>query len=221
MGKIVTLSGAQHLETQSLLPWYVSRRLDASDCARVEAHLVECPECRADLATERRLVAEWATMPIETEASWLRLRERVVRDDADRAGAATVSRLNGIVRHAVTRGQSWFAGLGWVLAAAQGVALVAIGISLRTTTPASPYHTLGSAQAPSTGNVLVIFNADTRERLFRDVLEANHARVVDGPTASGVYVLHVPADERAAILNRMRARPEVELAQPIDPGAIR
>src|ERR1700722_9458729 len=110
MGKIVTLSGAQHLETQSLLPWYVSRRLDASDCARVEAHLVECPECRADLAAERRLMAEWATMPIETEASWLRLRERVVRDGADRADSGTVFRLANLARHTATRWQSRFVG---------------------------------------------------------------------------------------------------------------
>ncbi len=221
MGNIITLSGRQHLETQSLLPWYVSRRLDASECARVEAHLADCPECRADMVSERRLAAEWATMPVETEANWLRLRERVMRDDGERAGSAMLSRCAEIARHAVGHGRSWLQGLGWALAAAQGIALVAIAVSMRTPTPSTLYHTLGAAQAPSSGNVLVMFNPDASERRVREAIWANHARIVDGPTASGAWVLHVPADERAAILVRMRTRPEVELAQPIDPGAIR
>jgi anti-sigma factor RsiW len=221
MGKIITLSGGQHLDTQALLPWYVSRRLDASDCARVEAHLADCAECRADVAVERRLAAEWATLPMETEASWLSLRERVIRDDADRAGSATLSRLIGIVRNAVTRRPPWINGLGWTFAAAQAVALVSIAIAFRTPMPVAPYHTLGAAQTSAPGNVLLIINPDTTERRFRDALETSHARIVDGPTASGAYILHVPADERSAILARLQARTDVELAQPIDPGAIR
>jgi hypothetical protein len=221
MGNIVTLSGGEHLETQSLLPWYVSRRLDAGECTRVEAHLADCPECRADVAAERRLAAEWASLPIETETSWLRLRERMIADDADRARPTIGSRLGAIVRHAAAGRPSWPTRLGWALAAAQAVALVAIGVSSRTATPAPAYHTLGAAQAPADANMLVIFDPDTSERDFRDALTANHARIVDGPTASDAYVLHVPGDERPAILARMRARRDVELAQPIDPGAIR
>ena len=221
MGNIVTLTGAEHLETQSLLPWYVSRRLDASECMRVETHLAECSDCRADAVAERRLASEWASLPMDTEANWLHLRELVIRDDADRAGSTMFSRLAGRVRQAVTRRPGWFTGMGWVLAAAQGIVLVAIGLALHTPTPTAAYHTLGAASAAPAGNVLVIFDPDINERRFRDALTANHARIIDGPTASGVYVLHVPAGERAAILARMAARSDVELAQPIDPGAIR
>jgi anti-sigma factor RsiW len=219
MGKIITLSGGQHLDTQALLPWYVSRRLDASETARVEAHLADCSECRADVASERRLAAEWATMPMETEASWLRLRERLNKDDTERA-RPTLSSSFATARSALTRGRSWLSGVGWALAAAQAIALAVIVTPVRAPAPA-PYHALGAAQGPSAGNVLVIFDPDTNERRFRDALETNHARIVDGPTASGVYVLHVPADERSAMLMRMQARPDVELAQPIDPGASR
>ncbi len=221
MGKIIALSRGQHLETQSLLPWYVSRRLDASECARVEAHLAECPECRADAVSERRLAAEWASIPVETEANWLRLRERLIRDDAERARAATFPRFAEIVRHALERGRSWFPTMGWALAVGQGIALVAFAMSVRAPTPSPLYHALGAAQAPSNGNVLVMFDPAVSERRFRDAILANHARIVDGPTATGAWVLHVPADERAAILVGLRARPDVALAQPIDPGAIR
>lgn len=221
MGNIIALSGGQHLETQSLLPWYVSRRLDASECARVEAHLAECSECRADAVSERRLAAEWASMPVETEANWLRLRERLILDGAERARSAIFPSLADIARQAFERTRSWFPGMGWALAVGQGIALVAFAMSVRAPTPSPLYHVLGAAKAPSIGNVLVMFDPDASERRFRDAIWANHARIVDGPTATGAYVLHVPADERAAILVRLRARPDVALAQPIDPGAIR
>ena len=221
MENTTALSGAEHQEAQSLLPWYVSERLDGSEHARVEAHLAQCPDCRADVVAERRLAVEWASLPMESETSWLRLRGLVAGDDARRARSALSSRLSDMVRDAVTRRPSWVTGLGWGLAAAQGAMLAAIGIAVVTAPAVAPYHTLGAGQAPSVGNAIVIFDPDVSERRLRETLTANHARIVDGPAASGVYVVHVPADERAAILLRMRARPEVALAQPIDPGAIR
>ncbi len=221
MENTVALADGEHQEAQSLLPWYVSRRLDASDDARVEAHLAACPECRADVAAERRLAAEWANLPIESETNWLRLRERMMREDAGRANAAMFSRLSDIVRGALAWRPSWLSGLGWGLAAAQGAVLAAIGIALVTAPAPAAYHALGAGNAPSLGNALVMFDPDTSERRLRETLVSNHARIVDGPTASGAYVIHVPVDERSAMLVRMRTRPDVEIAQPIDPGAIR
>jgi hypothetical protein len=219
MGNIVTLSGGQHLDMQALLPWYVTRRLDASERARVEAHLAECAECRADVAVERRLAAEWASLPIETETSWLHFRERVMRDDVAHARSAMFSRLVDTVRHAFALGRPWFTGMGWALAAVQAAVLLAVVVPVRPTAPV--YHTLSASQSPLTGNVLVMFSPDTSERRLRNALEVNNARIVDGPTAGGAYVLHVPADERRSALARMQAEPDVELAQPIDPGAVR
>ncbi len=219
MGNIVTLSDEPHLETQSLLPWYVSRRLDAVECARVEAHLLECPECRAELATERTLAAEWVALPIDTEASWLRLRERVARSGVQ--DLPIVSRLCGAVRHALAQAPPWFGGVGWILAAAQAMALIVVGLSIGATRPPPGFHALGARQAPAAGNMLVIFDPEVSERRFRTLLEAEHARLVDGPTAAGAYLLHVPVAERAAVLGSLRSQRDVELAQPIDPGVVR
>ena len=76
MAKVVSIIDEKHTEAQYLLPWYLTGRLDAAARARVDSHLAVCAECRADLVEERRLMVEWAVLPIEAEHSWLRLRER-------------------------------------------------------------------------------------------------------------------------------------------------
>jgi hypothetical protein len=66
--------------------------------------------------------------------------------------------------------------------------------------------------------VVVIFRPDARESAMRQALVAADAHLIDGPTAADAYVLHVPAAERARALAALRARHEVVLAQPLDPG---
>ena len=45
------------------------------------------------------------------------------------------------------------------------------------------------------------------------------ARVVDGPTASGAYVVRIAPDRRGQAIDGLRATPQVVLAEPIDPGS--
>ena len=69
------------------------------------------------------------------------------------------------------------------------------------------------------GNVVVVFHPDTTERQMRETLKAGQARLVDGPTAAGGYVLAVPAAKRTAALAALRARENVVLAEPIGPAS--
>ena len=59
-GQVVPLGSDVHLKVQSLLPWYVGATLDAPEREGVEAHLADCPRCRAELAVERALQAAYA-----------------------------------------------------------------------------------------------------------------------------------------------------------------
>jgi hypothetical protein len=45
------------------------------------------------------------------------------------------------------------------------------------------------------------------------------ARVVDGPTATGAYVVRIAPDRRGQAIDGLRATPQVVLAEPIDPGS--
>lgn len=202
-GRIIRLRGADHGEVQELLPWYVTGRLDPADHAAVEAHLDQCAECRAETAVQRRLSEEVGRLPFNVELGWRGMRRRLKRDAELKAVRRDLARK-------VRLGAPW---LGWAVAAG----LLAFGIGLRQpSVHLAPYHALGAGRADSSGNVLVMFKPDSSEAALRQTLAASDARMVDGPTAAGAYLIHVPSTERATALTRLRADPAVTAAQPID-----
>jgi anti-sigma-K factor RskA len=210
MGRIIPLNRDRHQEAQALLPWYVGGQLEAEELAQVEAHIAGCADCQADVALERRLRSEVAALPLEADEGWLRLRRRLSVER--RPGPAQV--LRRIFRPSGRR-----SGLAWAVAVQAVLLLAAAGALLLSPLdrPAS-YRTLGRAPAARTGNVIVIFRPDTRERDLRRALLASDARLVGGPTPADAYVLAVPPRARDAALARLRAEPEVVMAEPIDAG---
>jgi hypothetical protein len=220
MARIIRLHGDEHGEMLTLLPWYVTGQLDAPEHAQVEEHLNGCAECQAEVRFQRRLGAEIEAgicgLPMDVEQGWQRMRRQLERDQAPPARDGLGARLAAI---GPGFGRGWRVGgpwLGWGLAAC--MALVA-GASAPLSSGLARYHALGAAPAPAPGNVVVIFRPDTSERDLRQTLIANHARLVDGPTAADAYVLHVPPAERAGALAKLRGRADIVLAEPIDSGA--
>lgn len=207
MGHIIRLDAERHRELRDLLPWYATGQLDAADRARVEAHLASCPDCQAEVQFERRLDDEVARMPVDIDRSWSRMKKRMDRD-------RPLGRLRQFAG-AITAPAPW---AGW--AAASFLLLVSGALLLPSMQPAA-YHTLSAAPSAASGNVVVIFRPDTRERDMREALVATDARLVDGPTATDAYVLRVPAAKRQAALAILRGRADVVLAAPLDPGPAR
>ncbi len=209
MGNVIPLPPDRHRETQLLLPWYVTGRLDAAERARVDAHLTGCPQCQAELQLEQRLDREVAGLPIDVEQAWAAMRERI--GDEPGRGAPTVRRAGGVWR---LTGPV----LGWAVAACLG-AVVTVGALTPRPTDTAVYHTLSAAPAPArAGNVIVMFREEASERGMREALLASHARLVDGPTAAHAYVLSVPPAARESALRTLRTSRAVVLAQPIDGG---
>lgn len=228
MGRIIRLHGDEHREVLTLLPWYVTGRLDAPEHApehaQVEAHLDVCAECQAEVRFQRRLAVEIADLPIsdppvDAEQGWLAMRRVLESEPPRRARGGAWLRSAG---HGAGRG--WRAGGPWLGWAAAAVMLLAVGATLlpgwvSTWAPPARYHALGAAPVAAPGNVVVIFRPDTTERTLRETLNASNARLVDGPTAADAYVLRVPPAERIAALAKLRGRADVVLAEPIDSGA--
>lgn len=207
MGHIIQLHDDPHGAAQSLLPWYVNGTLDPAEAELVEAHLAACADCRADLAAERALGGQVAAMSMDVEHGWAVMRERM--EAAPQRRALSPVRF---LRRPVA--------IGWVVAgqlaaAALIVALVLPGHPAQT---GAPYHALGSAPVAEPGNLVIQFTPDTSERAMRAAFMRADSRVVDGPTASGAYVLRVDAGKRAAALKQLRATPGIVLAEPIDRG---
>jgi anti-sigma factor RsiW len=206
MADIIRLHGSLHERVEQLLPWYVNATLPAEERAMVDAHLAECAECRAELASERSLAAGIAGLSIETEQGWAAFEKRL-----DAAPLPTRLRPAPLWRRRI--------GIGWTAAPLAAAAAVVLAVSLPGQTPAGhTYTALGSTPTHPPGNVIVMFKPDTSERQLSTALSDVAGRLVDGPTATGAYVLRVAPGTRDAAVNRLRGNAQITLAEPIDAG---
>ncbi len=200
MGRLLHLRGDPHKETRALLPWYVNGQADAADRMLVDAHIATCAACREDLAQERRLSAAVRDLPHVDDAAWERLAGSLARRPEQRAWWQRPVRV------------------AWFVAAQAAVVLLCVGlfVTRQSVPPTATYRVLGDAPAARPGNVLVMFAPKTSDPVVRNAIATANARLVDGPTDAGAYLLAVAPGERDAALARLRARPDVTLAQPID-----
>jgi Putative zinc-finger len=198
-----------HDEAEELLPWYVTGQLDESDRVRVEQHLSSCARCRDQLAFERRMVHEFRAQAPEIDSGWARLRDRI---EGERQAPKPIKRAANDFWSIVKQ-----PGVMALAAAQVGFLVIGGGILLSLTQP--KYHALGSAPAPTTANMIVIFRADATEQDIRDAMRASGASIVGGPTSADAYLLRVPASRRQAALARLQADDEVQMAEPIDGAA--
>jgi anti-sigma-K factor RskA len=195
-----------HQDAEELLPWYASGQLAADEQALVERHLASCAECRAQLGFDRRMIDEFAAMSPEVDSGWARLRQRIEpRQSFARKIALDAEALWQSLRRPPVA----------ALAVAQ-LAFVVVAASVLLSLSRPSYHALGSAPAPASANVIVIFRADTTESQLRGLLRANGASLVGGPTSTNAYLLRVPASSREKALANLQADAHVSMAQPID-----
>jgi anti-sigma factor RsiW len=210
MADIIHLHPDQHEQIERLLPWYATGQIEPADRAKVEAHLPDCTRCQAELQAERRLSAAVRELPLDMELGWADLKARL--DAPQPYVRRHGERIRGAIRGAAARPGK----VAWFVAAQAAVVVAAVMLSAPTSQQPALYRTLGSAPATATGNVIVMFRPDTAERDLRNTLVATGARVTDGPTAAGAYVLQVPQARRDAALAQLRRQADVILAQPID-----
>jgi anti-sigma factor RsiW len=203
MVDIIRLNDDPHRQTQQLLPWYVTGTLDRDETALVAQHLSECAECREDLEAEAALARELKALPGDADAGWAALKAGIEADQPRGVPPATRRR----------------APMRWNLAGATGLAIAASVATFLLMRPPLLYRTLAAPAGAAAGNLVVIFKPESPEAALRTVLVRNGARIVDGPTAAGAYVLHVADDQRAAVLARLKSDRNISLAEPIDGDA--
>ena len=216
MGRVVTFPADRHQEVQRLLPWYGAGTLDEADRAAVEAHLGDCAECRRDLDAEPTLKAALASASPDAETGWAALEVRARRTmpaQRRRSRRPWANAGRGLMRPER---------LKWVVAA-QFAALVVLSLTALPTAPNAPsgqrqgaYRALGEAPSGRSGNVLAMFKPDASVAAMRHSLEASGARLVDGPTPAGAYLLEVPGGEGGRSLASLRGDPNVTMAEPIE-----
>jgi anti-sigma factor RsiW len=205
-----------HDEAEELLPWYATGQLDEADRQRVDAHLESCAHCRQQLALERRLVDEFQSMSLEVESGWARLKARLdapVAVPELSAAARRPRRTNPLAELWALLSRPAVAGLAFAQLA---FVLVAGSVLLSLSRPS--YRVLGSAPPPAAANVIVMFRADATVEDVRHALKAAGASIVDGPTSTDAYLLHVAPQQRPASIAKLQSDDNVQLAQAIDGG---
>jgi hypothetical protein len=210
MAEIIRLRSNPHDEVQELLPWLLNGSLEPNDIERVEAHIGECAECRADLAAERQLAEAVVSLPLDCESGWQRMKQKLELD-----APARLRPPRTIWRKRVP--------VAWAMAspfaAAAAVALVFVNVSATQPAPQPQYRALGSAELAQPANLVVQFEPGTRLSDLQGALEGVNARLVDGPTETGAYLLRVAPATREMALKRLRDERAIALAEPIDAAA--
>jgi hypothetical protein len=112
--------------------------------------------------------------------------------------------------------------IGWAVVSpfAAAAALALIFVNVNPKPPAQPqYRALGAPATTEPANLVVQFTPTTKLSDVQGLLQSVDARLVDGPTATGAYLLRVDQGKRELALKELRDNQAIALAEPIDQPA--
>ncbi|MEM7366333.1 MAG: zf-HC2 domain-containing protein, partial [Pseudomonadota bacterium] len=172
-----------HDEVQRLLPWLVNDSLAEKETDVVLAHLRECAECREARDQLQRMMAELDEVTPEVQdyrPSFLRLIQRIERDDSQRASP-------------VNAGSTSPRGVFALVASL----VVAIGAGVWLSNVPSDddaFVTLTDPAVLNTDktNIRLLFSDDIEQSRMRQILVSMNANIISGPEPSGYLVVSVP-----------------------------
>ena len=169
-----------------LLPWLANGTLYGEERAAVEAHLTDCETCRSELQLLRDL------------------RETIRAEPPADAGDLGLQRLLQAVRK---EGKTQAARPRWLIPAALAASLVIVvqTVMLLQPAPPAPVYAPLSGESAGRGVLQVEFMPDAREADLRNLLRDAGARIVDGPSAVGLYRLAIaPGRDPQRVLEQLR-----------------
>lgn len=202
MSVVIPMEHDEHAAVQALLPWHAKGQLAGDEAERVQRHLMHCQACRNELAAEQplqTLLNVGGSLPEagDVEAGLARMHARM----APAKPKATAPR--------------W---MPWALGLQGAACVLLLGLWLheRQTEPA--YEGLAAAgTVPVVADALVMFKPGTSEQAVRELLQAQRAGVVAGPTETGAWLLRIDVSGLA----ELRTAPIVQMAEPLQPGPAR
>lgn len=216
-GRILPFDGSEHAAADVLLPFYVNGTLHGEELAFVEQHVLACEACRQEADWLRLVYAACAASPL--------LQDAAHAVSAAHAGSASHGPVEySHAQHGIRRRirEDWRRTRPWTrwLIAAQLAAIAVLGGIVTTEAPVAPYRTLGggNASAHMRDTVAVMFDPSISAAELRRIVLAANARIVDGPSATDVFVLEVPPDRIRPALALLRKEPAVRLAEPLGPS---
>lgn len=215
-------SGSAHKECWELLPWYANGTLHEHQVRQVEAHLVECAGCRGEMADQsllRQLMRSDEGVLHAPHASLHKVLAQIDRTEDASPGEPT-SPARRPRRMDKTR---W---LATAVAAEAACLIVLIGTlsgKISAERAAPRYSTLTSeSEVPARAAARIVFAPAVSVAELNDLLHSFEARIVAGPTETGVFTVTLPGTlseaEVAAAIERMQQDARVRFAQPVQGG---
>ena len=218
-----------HEAATLLLPWYANGTLSPEETRQVEAHLGQCPHCRAELEQYRilgeqvREQPEWTWQP--PSGHFERLMADIDRLDTlavpVRAKPSPWQRLMDWLRETPQP-------MRWTLAAESlALAMLVLVVWLPGRPVVEPgFETLSSVTTstrPTGPRLRVGFDPTLRIADLQSLLQVLNGQIVAGPSALGIYTIALDAKEspEAALdhaLTVLRAHRQVLLAEPLQPS---
>lgn len=214
-GQILRFANPLHQAVEELLPWFANGTLEGEELALVERHLGECVRCQHELDALRELQAAYVGSEVAPDPthSFYKLRHRMAESRPEWSRALQLPGLRRLWQQA----RLW---TPWVATAELAVIFVLGALLVFGGEPSVPYRTLGAADVSphALAQLVVVFDPRIAEAELRQILRATGARIVDGPTSAGGYVLELAVDRQASALEALRAQRAVVLAERWDLG---
>lgn len=230
------ISDSVHQKTWELLPWYINNTLESPLRQLVDQHLEQCKDCRKELKEQQLLaqhVQQQDELSLSPQQSFSKLMKRIdaneqTRHDSHQSEPGSFSLLS-YVRTLWTNVQQTPSPTRWILAA-QTVAIVfLLGNILWVSTPlvdnTPGFETMSNGQASliTHARIRIVFSDTSTEKDIRQILTRINARIIDGPSASGVYTLAVTNGQETSredlieISRQLRLNHGVPFAEPVFP----
>jgi hypothetical protein len=217
----------RHEETSLLLPWYVNGTLEPDERELVETHLRECGECAAEREDLRQMKAAVVQAiedePVPSLPPLPRIRAQIEEEKEARLSwwARFDSGLTSLLQRRPVP----------VLIAALVVVQFAVlaglaGVLYFDHRRAGVDPMIGPGvleRGIPAPRIQIAFQATASEQGIRELLHQIHGRIVDGPSAKGVYRVEVilsseNAGELDGLLRSLRARTDlVRFAERVEP----
>ena len=216
-GRVLPFDASTHAAADALLPFYVNATLQGKELALVQHHVQGCDRCRREVERLRDIFEASTAFALLQGGRLGQLNPMPAKDPRldRREGTARIRSVFETPR--LRRWTPW-------LLAAQLAAIVLLGSLLATDMrDFASYRTLGIANpaVAAADTIAVIFDPAIAESEMRRVVVGIGARIVDGPTTTGVFVLAIPAGFTEQALQGLRSERAVRFAESLGPRTSR